>query len=397
MCAARMVMQHWARGYSNILLQAGLRLPLLSGYVDDGRQGSTVLRRGAIFDEEKKIFIHSDEQLREDNEKNEPDNMRMARICLPAMNSINSNLRFTTEAPEEFPKNRLPTLDFVLWMHEGLLYHSYFEKAMKMQYTILQRTAMSEHQKMSILSNELVRRLSTIHREVIEEEIEEVIEHYTTQLKNSDYSRKQAKEVVVCGIVGWRRKMERREKMGQGQYLSAEQTIEKRTSDKLLEKTSWFKGNRKRKIENAESKYKYNPPTKRRKKNRKQTEMTEMGDKQEPAKKIKGVMFVPYTKHSELAIRLRENEERMESLTGYKIKIVEKGGTKLVDMLHKANPWAGSDCKRPGCLLCTSRKEEGRRDRQDCKKRNLVSETSCRTCTERSEKEVELKYESTGR
>ena len=49
--------------------------------------------------------------------------------------------------------------------------------------------------------------------------------------------------------------------MGQGQYLSAEHTIEKRTSDKLLEKTSWFKGNRKRKMENAESKYKYNPPT----------------------------------------------------------------------------------------------------------------------------------------
>ena len=46
MCAARMVMQHWARGYEMILLKAGLRIPLLGGYVDDGRQGSTVLRRG---------------------------------------------------------------------------------------------------------------------------------------------------------------------------------------------------------------------------------------------------------------------------------------------------------------------------------------------------------------
>ena len=50
MCAARMVMQHWARGYSNILLKAGLKLPLFSGYVDDGRQGSTVLSRGMSFD-----------------------------------------------------------------------------------------------------------------------------------------------------------------------------------------------------------------------------------------------------------------------------------------------------------------------------------------------------------
>ena len=41
MCASRMVMQHWARNYRNILLQARLRLALLRGYVDDGRQGST--------------------------------------------------------------------------------------------------------------------------------------------------------------------------------------------------------------------------------------------------------------------------------------------------------------------------------------------------------------------
>ena len=52
MCASRMVMQHWARGYSSILLQAGLRLPLFSGYVDDGGVGSTVLIRGMKFDVE---------------------------------------------------------------------------------------------------------------------------------------------------------------------------------------------------------------------------------------------------------------------------------------------------------------------------------------------------------
>ena len=45
-------------------------------------------------------------------------------------------------------------------------------------------------------------------------------------------------------------------------------------------------------------------------------------------------MFVPYTAHSELAARLRDNEEKIKGMTGYKLKIVEKGGT----MLHEANP-----------------------------------------------------------
>ena len=140
------------------------------------------------------------------------------------------------------------------------------------------------------------------------EEIKEVIEHYITQLKNSGYSRKQAREVVVCGVVGWRRKLERREKNGQGQYLSAEETLEKRVNDKLLEKTNWYKGNKKRKQENEASRFKYHPPAKRRRQCRQEeSKNTKEGTKtMANTKKIKGVMFVPYTKHSELALRLRE-------------------------------------------------------------------------------------------
>ena len=108
----------------------------------------------------------------------------MAKRCLPAMNSINPNLKFTTEAPEDYPRDRLPTLDFVLWMVDGILFHTYYEKPMKNQHTIMQRSAMSEHQKMSILGNELVRRLSNIHEEVTKEELEPVIEHYISLLKN---------------------------------------------------------------------------------------------------------------------------------------------------------------------------------------------------------------------
>ena len=95
---------------------------------------------------------------------------------------------------------------------------------------------MSEHQKMSILSNELVRRLSNIHKEVVGEELEEVVEHYISQLKNSGYSRKQSREVVVCGIVGWRRKMERGEHQGKNQCLHERETLKVRT-DKNINRT----------------------------------------------------------------------------------------------------------------------------------------------------------------
>ena len=71
---------------------------------------------------------------------------------------------------------------------------------MKNQMTVMQRSAMSKHQRMAILSNKLVRRLSNIHREVGEAEMIGVIEQYVKQLKTSGYGRKQTREIVVCGV-----------------------------------------------------------------------------------------------------------------------------------------------------------------------------------------------------
>ena len=66
------------------------------------------------FNREKMKFEITEEGLLEDKQLDEEMNVRMARICLPAMNAINEDLVFTTEVPEEFPKHRLPTLDFLL-------------------------------------------------------------------------------------------------------------------------------------------------------------------------------------------------------------------------------------------------------------------------------------------
>ena len=125
MCAAKMVEQNWARKYTGILLKAGLRIPLMTGYVVDGQKGSTVLRKGMLFDECVGEFWMDNTQYKKDVEENLPDNVRMAKACLPAMNSINKDFKFTTEAPEDFDKKRLPTLDFMIWIIDGILYHTY--------------------------------------------------------------------------------------------------------------------------------------------------------------------------------------------------------------------------------------------------------------------------------
>ena len=153
--------------------------------MDDGRQVSTLLRRGMRFEKDSMEFIWNKEAEEEDlklKEQGEDKDSFMARLCVPAMNAINSDLTFTVEVASDFRDGRLPTLDFSLWMDEiGQLRHSYYEKEMKTQKMIEMDSAMSTKQKITILSNELTRRLYNIDdkEDDMKTETEKTIENLT--------------------------------------------------------------------------------------------------------------------------------------------------------------------------------------------------------------------------
>ena len=84
MAASRIVTQQWYEDYEQILTSAGLETPLLKVYVDDGRQVTTLLRKGMRYCQTKKEFTWSKEAQEEDEEKQEKGedkNTFMARLC----------------------------------------------------------------------------------------------------------------------------------------------------------------------------------------------------------------------------------------------------------------------------------------------------------------------------
>ena len=129
MAAARLVMQDWGYQVRITLEMAKMELALLSGYVDDVRQGGTSLRLGMRFDIKKWSWTWSEEALREDEdlrETGENRDKRMVRLCLPICNNVNKDLEFTAETSHDFESGRLPTLDFELWLeNDGELNPSY--------------------------------------------------------------------------------------------------------------------------------------------------------------------------------------------------------------------------------------------------------------------------------
>ena len=73
------------------------------------------------------------------------------------------------------------------------------------------------------------------------------------------------------------------------------------------------------------------------------------------------------------------------------IKIVERAGERLVDMLHKSNPWDESDCGRKDCLPCESAAKDDDIVRKNCTQRSVIYKTWCEIC--KKKKKERLKTE----
>ena len=292
------------------------------------------------------------------------------------MNSVNSDLTFTVETVYDFKNKRLATLDFEAEVIENQVVYSYFQKPMKSPLVIGEASAMSDHQKFSILSNEVIRRMSNISDsdKISQKERVDIINKFTRELKSSGYTRRRAREIVACGLLGLERKGIKRKREGQSFHRKGKNTLHKRNLQKLNGKSSWFKN---KPVDKDEEKQK-------KKESRERLDKEKMkkvaGDKEKKWGDPKAVMFIPYTPNSELAKELRKVEDMMEAMSGMRIKIVEKTGVQLKRILVKTNPWAGTDCLREDCLPCQTREETSEGKGKSCSKRNVLYETWCESC-----------------
>ena len=170
---------------------------------------------------------------------------------------------------------------------------------------------------------------------------------------------------------------------------------------KLTESTDWYKKTGENNDDNIDEnennrevreqtwkEWRKNKKWKRnnRNNNKKIREMLEKdrGENEMDKKLIQGVLFIAHTKKSELAKRMRRSLENFEKYSKIKIKVVERAGEKVADLLHKSNPWSSNHRDREECRMCSSTNEKlwGRyRDR------NIVYETECLSCKPREQME----------
>ena len=144
-------------------------------------------------------------------------------------------------------------------------------------------------------------------------------EDFNVKLVFSGYKLLERTRIIDGGLTAFRNKLKQHPDPAQF-YKNADQTAARRNRAKLLAKTSWYKGWKP--IEERGKVTQWQPGSKEKRKTAKNQEL-----------EVAAGLFVPRTGNSDLAMTLRAEETKIASHCKYRIKIVERAGTKLQDLL----------------------------------------------------------------
>ena len=89
-------------------------------------------------------------------------------------------------------------------------------------------------------------------------------------------------------------------------------------------------------------------------------------------------IFIDRTDDGALAEEIRVAELEMASVTGYRVKVIEKNGCKLENILVRRDRYVGWDCRRSECQCCKVKPARNRKD--NCNKQSLVYTARCEVC-----------------
>ena len=363
-CAiARVTMNVWDGLWTRRLKEMNVKIETYTRYMDDGRTLLYPIRPGwRVTDDGNLKFC----KRWEDQDRGLSTTERTKRVLEMSMRGVMRGIEMTMETKDDFGGEWLPTLDVSLGITEAnRLKFCHFEKPTSSNLTLQRRSAMEHNVKVGILANEVIRRMLNIGGDIGEDVRLDVLDSFGTKLLTSGYSLAESRSIILSGVRGYEAKILRRRNEGSPLYRTAQESGWSRMQKKTVGKSTWFKGG-KRTCAGLTGKGMKNGQNGKMKRGTGPLENIE----------TRSVMFVEHTRDGELAKRLREQLGRMENVMGFRIKVVERTGTKIKDMFSLTNVWGGSQCGREDCTTCT----QGGEEIPDCTRRSVLYESICTKC-----------------
>ena len=99
--------------------------------------------------------------------------------------------------------------------------------------------------KLSILSNDLVKRLLNTKEDIQQPRKDQIIDDYSLKLLRSGYSVNVTRTILISGLRSYNKKVTAAKESGQPLHCPAHTSLESRLRKKIFKKTSWLKGKKK--------------------------------------------------------------------------------------------------------------------------------------------------------
>ena len=268
----------------------------------------------------------------EDGDTRKDDERTMLRLQEIA-NSIHPSIQLTVDYPSNNENGRIPILDTEQWIEEvnvgGVkkhqILHSHYSKPMANKLVIHRNSALSDNTKIAILVADLLRIMKNVSKLCSEQERNRKIQEFINRMQFSGYTKADRAYVYRKAKRKYDKCVEKDEAGETPMYRSKWWNVVGRREERK-QKARWYEK------DGSEATF-----------------------------------FVNATPNGELA----EECKNIFKKAGIKVKVIEKTGKTMKEMLVKSDPFREVKCNKANCEVCLLG------DNVNCKARNVLYRMSC--------------------
>lgn len=330
----------WDREFACKLKDVGIIQKMNLRYVDDINVAAKATVPGLRYVEGQIIM----DTTKVEEDKKRASDERTMELIRQVGDDIHPSIKLEVDYPSKHPDKKLPILDLKVWVEQrekevqgsnqmvSVIMYEFYTKEIASKALVNARSAMSASVKRTVLSQAVLRVLLNCSPLLPWANVVEKVEEMVLRMQYSGYNKKFRYEVVDSAIKAYRARQEAELKGERPMHRPKGWRRDERETEKSRKREDWYKkgGN-------------------------------------------EAVIFVPATPGSQL----QKEYQREIRNQGYRIKVVEKTGTTLKEVLQRSDPFKRQRCGREDCLVC---KQAGK---GPCNAHGVTYKIECQGCEDK--------------
>ena len=242
----------------------------------------------------------------------------------------------TTDYPTKYPDKKIPMLDLKAWLQEiegrTWVMYEYYHKNLASRDVVNARSAVPQHMKRTILTQEVLRIFRNCSWKLPWEDVCKHVQNFCARMQYSGHSQQMRAQVVQSALHAFDRMVQRDESGEVPFHRPKEWKKEERVRSRRARRRDWFRGRK---------------------------------------NKNESVIFVPVTPGGELKRRYMRIIQ--EAKIG--ISVVEKTGVSMKQKLQRSDPFSSEKCRKQNqCMVCLG-SSVGK-----CREESVTYQISCSEC-----------------